>query len=228
MKKSDLKRFSSSLIALDFALIAQRPRQEAADALKSILCDCEALQEHVETVQTRLFSVLMCAARVATERELYREEENPETGFPFTNVEDWLAFHCPKCAGYAQRANKIQANLPKATLTQLESMKECNGELLGQYVSSESVRDDSEVIDKAGTMTEKQFREHLKEKGQHVEKPVILFKAFPESKAENIRMAMDIIKKRFSANGGPVMDSIEDTLWHLSINIIAEESEVPK
>jgi hypothetical protein len=220
-----MKTFSSSLLALDFALIAQRPIEEAASAISAILDDCEALQEQIETHQTRLFSVLLCASRVATEKELYRLQENPETGFPFTNVDDWLKFCCPKCYRYAQKANKIQAGLPAATLPQLEAIKECNGELLGQYVSSETVKNDPAVIDAAAKMTEAKFRKHLEEKGQHIEKPEIVFKAFPHTKAENIRMAMGIIKKKFEAEGCPVMESIEDTLWHLSVDIIAEEGD---
>ena len=221
-----MKTFLSDLLALDFALIAQRPKPEAAIALRGILCVCEALQEQVETAQTRLFNVLMCAARVATEMEIYKTEENPETGFPFTNVEDWLMFHCPKCAGYAAKANKIQASLPKATLLQLESMKECNGEILGQYVSSESVRDDPAVIDAAATMTEKQFRKHLNEKGQMIDKPEIVFKAFPHEKAENIRQALALVAEEVVKHGGPELETLEDCLWYWAVDKIAEHSMV--
>jgi hypothetical protein len=227
MSKSALKIFSSEILALDFALIARKPVLEAADALRGILRDCEAVQEQVETAQTRLFNVLMCAARVATEMEIYRLEDNPETGFPFTNVEDWIAFHCPKCAGYAQKANRIQASLPKVTLPQLESMKECNGELLGQYVSSEKLKSDPAVIEAASTMTEKSFRKLLNDNGQMIEKPCKLFKSFPESKAESIREALAIVAKEVSEHGGPELETLEDQLWYWAVDYVAEHQEVP-
>jgi hypothetical protein len=221
-----MKTFSSSLLSLDFALIAQRPIEEAASEISAILDDCEALQEQIETNQTRLFNVLLCASRVATEKELYRLQENPETGFPFTNVDDWLRFCCPKCYQYAQKANKIQAGIPAATLPQLEAMKECNGELLGQYVSSEAVKNDPAVIDAAAKMTETQFRKHLGNKGQHIEKPRILFKAFPESKAENIREALAMVAAEVLKAGGPELETIEDRLWYWAVDKIAEHQEV--
>jgi hypothetical protein len=220
------KIFSSDILALDFALIAQKPKPEAADALRGILRDCEALQGQVETAQTRLFNVLMCAARVATELEIYREEENPLSGFPFTNVEDWLTYHCPLCCKYAQKANKIQAGIPKATLPQLEAMKECNGELLGQYVSSDSVKNDPAVIDATATMTEKEFRKELKDKGQHVEKPVMLFKAFPESKAEVIRQALGLVAEELQEFGGMKLDTLEEQLYYWAMDKVAGNSKV--
>jgi hypothetical protein len=222
------KTFSSSLLALDFALIAQRPIEEAASAISAILDDCEALQEQIETNQTRLFSVLLCAARVATEREIYRRQENPETGFPFTNVDDWLKFCCPKCYQYAQKANKIQAALPAATLPQLEAAKVDNIDLLANYVSSDSVKNDPAVIDAAAKMTEAKFRKHLEEKGQHIEKPRILFNAFPESGAKQVLEALSIVKRK-AIEFGEDPDKIETAnaqLMYWAADYIAEHQEV--
>lgn len=224
-----MKTFSSSLLALDFALIAHKTKHEAAIALRAILSDCEAVQEQVETAQARLFNVLMCAARVATEMEIYREEENPETGFPFTNVDDWLAFHCPKCTGYAAKANKIQAGLPKATLPQLEAAKVDNIELLANYVSSESVKSDPAVIDATATMTGKEFRKHLSEKGECIEKPRIIFTAFPDSGANLVLEALSIVKRK-AIEYGEDPDKIETAnaqLMYWAADYIAENQEVP-
>ena len=222
-----MKTFLDQLITLDFAILLRKPKQEAMKALRSILCDCEALQKQVETAQTRLFNVLMCAARVSTEMELYRLEDDPETGYPFTNVEDWIVFHCPKCAGYAEKANKIQMNLPKATLPQLEAMKECNGELLGQYVSSEEIKNDSAVIDATATMTEKEFRKHLNDKGQHISKPMTPLKSMSEEKATLIQQAFDVVLEKMS-KVDPAIETREDAAWYWAIDYLDEAGRLPR
>jgi hypothetical protein len=181
-------------------MVASAPA--AADALKSILRHGEALLEEAEnrltTIKEHIFNLRMCAFRIVSERELWKLDEDPEYGVPYKSMHRWMQVLYPGDEGlrYAIEANSTQKALPAATLEDLAQIPRCNAVTLASKFVSDTCRKDRSVIEAAKTDSEKQFREKLNDKGQHLETPWTLKLTGPQSAGKRIEEALDEIGER--------------------------------
>jgi len=181
-------------------MVASAPA--AADALKSILRHGDTLLEEAETrlttIKEHIFNIQACALRIVSQRELWKLDLDPDYGVPFASMHRWLESQFPNEKGlrYAEESDSVQKSLPAATLEDLVSMKRCNAVTLAGKFVSDTCRKDRSVIEAAKTDSEKQFREKLNDKGQHLETPWTLKLTGPQSAGKKIEEALNEIGAR--------------------------------
>ena len=213
MSESGARIALTALETPDWNGLMLAPAPEAANALKSILTNGEALLEEAETrlttIREHIFNLRMCAFRIVSERELWKLDTDPEYGVPYKSMHRWMQVLYPGDEGlrYAIEANSTQKALPAATLEDLAQIPRCNAVTLASKFVSDGCRTDRSVIEAAKTSSEKQFRETLNsEHHQHLESPWTLKLTGPQSAGKKIEAALDEIGER---------DNIEDRFGQL-------------
>ena len=162
-------------LEVDWQAVTELPDRDAADALRGILASADGLLSEAEArltvIRERIFNIRMCAFRIVSERELWKLDMDPEYGVPFASMHRWLSVLYPNESDlrYAIEANTTQKALPAASLEDLGSLKRCNAVTLASQYISDTCKRDPEVIEAAKGATEKQFRQELNKRGQHVE-----------------------------------------------------------
>ena len=214
-----MKRFSESQITFDAGRVMEQAPHDAADAVKAILASAEATHR-------RIFNAQMLALRVCAERELYRLDLDPEFGVPFTGIKAWLKSLFPETYRYAGDALETALGLPDVPLDALAGMKRCNAVALADEGVSSHLKRDPEMIAAASTLSEKEFRAKLNQKGQHLDGARRLFKTFPESQAAVIVEALSLVAQDVKEHGGPDLETNEDRLWYWACDYVTERESV--
>lgn len=183
--------------------------QEAANALRSILCDCEAFEKQV-------FAVRGMAMLLIEERELWTQFTDPEVGRPYASFDRWLKDTFPASWGYARDALRTVKQLRETPFQDLLTIPRCNLETMAK--ASSNVREQPKVIEAAKTLPEREFTKKLNtEFHQHIESKSTLKLTYTSGEMAEVEKALDRIGKQLDP---PIEDRAAQLLaWCIDSNI---------
>ena len=195
---------------------------------ESAIVDLRAILSHYETVMHQaeaqfkairgfVFNVRMCAFRIVSERELWKLEDDPGYGVPYKSMYRWMQVLYPDDSElrYAIEANTTQKALPKATLSDLSALKQCNAVVLASKFVSDTCRNDPAMIEAAKTATKREFRSTLNTMhSQQLEDLETLEFTYPAGDAAQVKHYLSWVIERANLEPG----DYQGALLYLAVN----------
>lgn len=201
------KTFSKPILDADLSRLTSDPIEAADASISAILRDAEASQQSI-------FIRCTIAFKVGNDRKIYARHVD-EYGYPFKSMEYWIKSMYPQTFRYMNDALRAAVAMPEVPIQDVAEMKRCNAVLLADAGISPMMRRDPEIIEAAKTETEKEFREHLNSKGQHLESPETLKFTYPSPDAAQVKKYLSWVADKAQLAD---LEDYQSALLYLAIN----------